>query len=178
MMRRFSKISEELVLIGQRWWGTLYWLDSGPLGCEVRHYDDVVWLRAYASLQDEGFLWGHRDFLAWHVLVVEPPHEIGEDFVMIRRHPGVPIGHFYPDCTDDIVEPPAEQLAMLAETVARMLDEATSPSDRLLAELVATRVASRDHRLVFDLGEKRFHLYDLDPTAEELAAWNTTPRDA
>jgi hypothetical protein len=173
MTRRFSDISHELVLVGRRWWGDMYWIDGGPLGCEVRRFDDPARLRAYAALQEEAFGWGHSDPLAWHVLVIEPPREVGEDFVIMRRYPGVPIAHFYRDHTDDPVEPPVPELALLADTVARMRTEATAPTDKLLAELVAKRLARLDPRIAYDMSttEHRFHLCDLDPDEDELAAW-------
>ncbi|MBX3158463.1 MAG: hypothetical protein KF773_21015 [Deltaproteobacteria bacterium] len=171
-MRRLTDILEEKVPLGEYWWGDLFWIEGGPLGYEVRRFKRTEDLEAYASLEEEAFVWAHRDPFAWLVLVIEPAHEVGSDFVMIRRYPGIPIAHFDPAKTDDPVEPPA-QLGVLRETVARLRSEAASPSDRFLAELVAKRVAALDHRLVYDgnSGEQRFHLYDLDPTQDELATW-------
>lgn len=178
-MRRLSEISEALVPVADRWWGQLCWIEGGPLGFEVRHFRDPAHLQGYASLLEEAFAWGHADPFAWHVLIIDAPYEVGEDFVMIRRYPGVKIRHFYPEHTDDPVEPPTEKLAMLAEAIARMRVEAESPSDKLIAEMVANRVAALDHHLVFGLSsnDERFHLYDLDPDPDELAAWIAAPRN-
>lgn len=178
-MRKLSDLSETLVPVDDHWWGRMYWIKGGPLGFNVRHFKDPTLLQAYASLQDEAYGWGHADPLAWHVLIIDAPYEVGEDFVMIKRYPGVSIEQFFPDRTDDPVDPPTRQLAMLTETVARMRTEAESPEDKVIAELVEKRVGALDHRIVYDPneGEERFHLYDLDPDQSELAAWIASSRN-
>jgi hypothetical protein len=182
-MRRLSEISDELVSLGERWWGELYWTKGdveairAPNGFEVRRFGDPALLKGYSNLLEDAFAWGHSDPLAWHVLIIDSAYEVGEDFVMLMRHPGTQIRNFYPEHTDDPVEPPTEQLAKLHETIARMRDEAATPRDQFLAELVAKRLAALDHHLVFDWGddENRFHLWDLDPDPGELGTWMSVP---
>jgi hypothetical protein len=178
-MRRFSDIARELVTVGDRWWGTLYWREGGSHGNEVRRFNDSMLLDAYANLQSTAYIWGHADPLAWHVLIIDEPEEVGEDFVMIKRYPGIKIRHFFPEHTDDPVPPPTKQLEMLRETLARMQVEAETPRDKFLAVLVAKRVAALDQHLVWDMNanEERFHLYDLDPDRDELTAWMALPAD-
>jgi hypothetical protein len=179
LKRRLSDISQELVAIGERWWGDLYWIEGGSHGYEVRHFKDSMFLEGYATLQATAYIWGHADPLAWHVLIVDEPEEVGQDFVMIRRYPGIKIRHFYPAHTDDPVGPPTRQLEMLHETAARMRMEALTPRDKFLAELVAKRVATLDPHLIWDMNadEERFHLYDLDPDRNELTTWIALPVD-
>lgn len=64
---------------------------------------------------------------------------------MVARYAGVNIRHFYPELTDDTVE--------------RLRTEAESPADKFIADLVAKRVAARDHYVVYGLSAKdqRFH---------------------
>jgi hypothetical protein len=145
----------------------------------VRRFDDSQFLHGYANLLSDACVWGHMDPYASEVIVVEPPEEVGEDFVMVARYAGVKIRHFYPELTDDPVEPPSAQLALLHETVERLRTEAESPADRFIADLVVKRVAARDHHLVYGLraNDQRFHLYDLDPDKDELTAWLATPRN-
>jgi hypothetical protein len=177
-MRRLSDITG-LVPVGERWWGQLFWIPGPPLGFDVRHFNDGQLLRGYASLLRDAFVWGHVDPYASEVIVVEPPEEVGEDFVMVARYAGVNIRNFYPELTDDPVEAPTAQLALLHATVERLRAEAESPADKFIAELVAKRVATRDHYLVYGLraDDQRFHLSDLDPDKDELAAWLATPRN-
>lgn len=178
-MRHLSDISEVLVPVENCWWGDLFWIKGGSHGFEVRHFKERKLLEGYASLLGDAFVWGHVDRFASNVLVVEPPYEVGEDFVMVERYAGIKIRHFYPNHTDDPVDPPTEQLALLHETVKRLCVEADSPADKFIAELVAKRVAALDGHLVYGLGQRdqRFHLYDLNPDEDELTAWLATPRN-
>jgi hypothetical protein len=178
-MRRLSDISERLVPVNDYWWGQLFWIDGPSLGFEVRRFNDRALQAGYASLLGDAFVWGHMDPFASQILVVEPPEEVGEDFVMVARYAGINIRHFYPELTDEPVEAPTGKLALLHDTVERLRVEAESPADKFIAELVAKRVSARDHHLVYGLTERdqRFHLADLNPDKDELSAWLATPRN-
>jgi hypothetical protein len=174
-MRQLSDISGDLVTVGKRWWGELFWMDGegieNPLGFEVRKFATPALHRAYWELMEAGLIWLHSDVTASRVLIVEQSYEIGEDFVMVKRYPGTLIHNFYPAHTDDPVEPPEEELSLLAETVKRLQREAVSVTDKLISGLVAKRLADLDQHLVFNESEHRFYLWDLDPDQAELEAW-------
>jgi len=179
MTRRLSDLSDNLPLVETAWWGELYWINRGssgeerfsPLGYEVRKFTDQAVLRAYAELLEAAFIWAHADAFAWNVLVIDAPHEVGEDFVMIKRQAGVLLRNFYPEHTDDVVEAPGDQIRLLSETVSRMQLEAESGTDKVLSSMVASRLARLDRHIVYDDTEQRFHLWDLDPNTAELDTW-------
>lgn len=180
MTRRLTELSEHehLVRVGSCWWGELYWIEGGGVrGREVRVFRDPALKAGYASLHEEAFCWAHADPDAWLILVIAEPAEVGEDFVMMTRRAGVMLASFYPESTDDPVEPPTERIELLHATVARMSGEARTPRHRFLAHLVERRVAARDWHVVYDVnptgygGEYRFYVWDLDPNREELEEW-------
>jgi hypothetical protein len=174
-MLSFEQLSRarDLVPVGERWWGDLAWLRGGDLGSDVRHFRDRVDLEAYVRLHEYAHLWVHRDYDhdAWLVLDVCEPEDVGMDYVTMKRRGGVPLHHFDPAMVDDPVAAPAK-LARLIETVDLLSEvHAVTDADRFVAGLVRARVATSDHRIVWDAPEQRFYVVDLDPSHAELEAW-------
>src|SRR5688572_4033068 len=95
--------------------GEELWKDGVNLGATVKTFDDSSDVKPYAALLEEAHLFIHRDYDhdAWHVLDVMMAPEVGQDFVMVCRLPGIPLHHFYPETTDDVVEAPEPQLRRL-----------------------------------------------------------------
>lgn len=178
-MRALSDLAE-LVRVGRRNLGEEWWLRGGELGHSIYKLDDPAHVPAYAGLHEEAHLWIHRDYDhdAWHVLDVDEPREVGADFVMMTRRPGVTIRMFYPDATDDPVPPPEDRLRLLHEVVDKLRDAAGNDLDRFLANLVRDRVRARNAHVLYASTERRFYLDDLDPTAEELTAWRAVTASA
>jgi hypothetical protein len=162
-----------LVRVGRRPLGEEWWLRGGDLGSTVRAFDDPAHLPAYVGLHEEAHLWVHRDFDhdAWHVLDVDEPAEVGADFAAMKRRAGVMIRMFYPDATDDPVPPPTDRLELLHGVLDKLCDAAANDLDRFLSQLVRARVRALDGHVVYSQSDRLFFIDDLDPSPEEMAAW-------
>lgn len=177
-MRSLSDLPD-LVRVGPTSLGEEWWARGGELGSSVLTFREPAHLAAYASLHEEAHLWVHRDYdhgASW-LVDVRTPEEVGADFVMMKRGGGVAIRHFYPDRTDDPVPPPPEgRLEKLGEVLDTLCAEAATDIDRFLAELVRGRVRALAPGVNYDQVEQRFDIDNLDPTPEELAAWDALTR--
>lgn len=90
--RKFSMITEPVFADSETPYGPEYWRRDGTdRGSVVKVFRNPDELAAYADLHCAAHLWVHEDFEhdAWHVLDIDEPLEIGEDFLIFRRRPGI-----------------------------------------------------------------------------------------
>jgi len=175
MMRSLAELraTDTLHEQGENSLGTVSWRrEGGPLGTTVQGFEHAgaAAVEAFVSLHEAAHLWVHEDFEydAWHVLDVDEPLEVGTDFVILRRRAGDSIASL-----ESIEEPaPAPpRLAELRELVPKLQAAATAPTDRWIANLVASRVARADHQIIYVHAENIFRVQDLGPTRDDLEAW-------
>jgi hypothetical protein len=176
-VRAFSDMTG-LVRRGATKLGEEWWHPGAPgraLGFEVLRFTEPADLQAFVRLHEEAHLWIHRDYDhdAWLVLDVDEPHEVGTDFVMMTRRPGVNLPRFFPETSDDPVPAPDDRLTLLHGVLDTLLGVASAPLDQYIAKLVRDRVHARDYHVVYDPDELRFYIDNLDPDPAELAAWRT-----
>lgn len=107
---------------------------------------------------------------AWHVLEVDEPLEIGEDFLLIRRRPGIYLRSLIPELTD-APAPPTDRLSLLRTTIGKLVDAANEPRAHFIATLVADRIRSASTHVVFVEREQRFYVEDLEPDPQQLDTW-------
>ncbi|TMQ15663.1 MAG: hypothetical protein E6J90_05710 [Deltaproteobacteria bacterium] len=133
--RTFSMIAEPVFADGETPYGPEYWRRDGTdRGSVVKVFRDPVELEGYADLHVAAHLWVHEDFEndAWHVLDVDEPLEIGSDFLVIRRRPGIYLRSLIPELTD-APAPPTERLLLLRSTVDTLVAAAVEPRARFIA---------------------------------------------
>ena len=149
--RTFSKISEPVFADGETPYGPEYWRRDGTdRGSVVKVFRDPAELMAYADLHDAAHLWVHEDLEhdAWHVLDVDEPLEVGEDFLLIQRRPGIYLRSLIPELTD-APAPPTERLPLLRATIDKLVAAADSPRSRFIAALVADRIRTASTHVIF-----------------------------
>lgn len=171
--RFFSQIDEPLIADGVSPYGRNFWRrQGGVLGSVVKCFAAPEQAALYGQLHFEAHLWIHSDFVhdAWLILDVDEAIEIGRDFVMMPRHPGINLRAFYPKLTDDPVPRP-EELPKLFATIDILMAEATTPADRFIAVLIHRRIHGVYNHIVYDRPARRFYIEDLEPTPDELAEW-------
>ena len=172
-MQPFSVIAPDLVFSSQTPLGPEYWRrDDNVRGSRVLVIADPDMLRAYVRLHQLAHLWIHQDLVhdLWQVLDVDEPTEVGTDYVVMQRRPGIYIRSFFPELVETPSDPP-EQLRILLATLPVVVREASSSRDRFIAELVERRVDERSYRVVYVDDAECFYIEDLQPTPEELRAW-------
>jgi hypothetical protein len=173
--RRFSMIAEPVFADGETPYGPEYWRRDGTdRGSVVKVFRDADELTAYADLHAAAHLWVHEDYEhdAWHVLDVDEPLEIGEDFLLIRRRPGIYLRSLIPELTD-APAPPTERLPLLRATIDKLVAAASEPRARFIAAMVAERIRTASSHVIFVERERRFYVEDLEPDREQLQRWRS-----
>lgn len=134
-------------------------------------------VRAFATLQRYGNLWGHRDYdnHAWRTVAVDAPIEVGADFVRLPRRTGASLASYLRHPATLI--PPA-RLGHLRALLPRLLTAPNDPVDTWITHLIARRLASPDPHTFYDPIDDRFHIQDLMPTADDLAMWTELTANA
>ena len=171
-------LSEPIFVDGETPYGPEYWRRDGTdRGSVVKVFRDPDDLAAYADLHCAAHLWIHEDLEhdAWHVLDVDEPLEIGEDFLLIRRRPGIYLRSLIPELTD-APAPPTDRLSLLRTTIGRLVDAAIERRVHFIATLVADRIRSASTHVVFVEREQRFYVDDLEPDPQQLDAWSALTR--
>lgn len=166
-------ITEAIFADGETPFGPEYWRRDGTdRGSVVKVFRDRDELAVYADLHAAAHLWVHEDFEhdAWHVLDVDEPLEIGEDFLILRRRPGIYLRSLIPELTD-APAPPTDRLPLLRATVEKLVASAAEPRARFIATLAADRIRSATSHVIFVEREQRFYIEDLEPDREQLATW-------
>ena len=166
-------LAESIFADGETPYGPEYWRRDGTdRGSVVKVFHDPLELEAYADLHRAAHLWVHEDFEhdAWHVLDVDEPLEIGEDFLLIRRRPGIYLRSLIPELTD-APAPPTERLPLLRMTIDKLVAAAEAPRVHFIATLVADRIRLASTHVVFVEREQRFYVEDLEPDREQLDTW-------
>jgi hypothetical protein len=171
-------ITEPVFADGETPYGPEYWRRDGTdRGSVVKVFRDRDDLAAYADLHCAAHLWVHEDFEhdAWHVLDVDEPLEVGEDFLLFQRRPGIYLRSLIPEMTD-VPAPPTERLPLLQSTIEKLLTAATEPRARFIATLVADRIRTASTHVIFVEREQRFYVEDLEPDRGQLETWRRLAR--
>jgi len=166
-------VTEPLFADGATPYGPEYWRRDGTdRGSLVKVFRDPEQLAVYAGLHEAAHLWVHEDFDhdAWHVLDVDEPAEVGTDFLLFRRRPGIYLRSMMPELTD-VPAPPSERISLLRATLEKLVGAAVEPRRRFIASLVAARIAAATEHVIYVEGERRFYVEDLEPDPEQLRAW-------
>lgn len=176
LMRTFADLPLESLLraddsdLGPVYWATKDKLPSG----RVRVFDDADDRLCYVAMHQHAHLWIHRDYEhdAWWVLDVDEPIEIGVDFVVMPRRVGNTLASFV--STEDPAKAP-DRLTQLRALVPRLVEAASDPTDRLIADIVASRIDRSDMNTIYVWADQRFYIQDLAPSRDELRAWRALP---
>ena len=172
MMRTFAELaaSEDMFSADASELGAVYWTRGVAPAARIRVFERTEDREAYVAMHEHAHLWIHRDYDhdAWHVLAVDEPREIGSDFVVMPRRVGNTLASFV--ALEDPAEPPSK-LEVLRAVVPKLVSAAREPADRLVAEVVARRIAQPDANTIYVWGEERFYIQDLTPSRNELRAW-------
>lgn len=171
--RKFSMINEPVFSDGETPYGPAYWRRDGTdRGSVVKVFRHPEELAAYADLHCAAHLWVHEDFEhdAWHVLDIDEPLEVGEDFLIFQRRPGIYLRSLIPELTD-APAPPTERLPLLRTTIEKLVAAAIEPRARFIATLAADRIAKASAHAIFVERELRFYIEDLEPDRGQLDTW-------
>lgn len=158
----------------------------------VRHFDGDVppaLIPVWVDLTAAAAAWVAADPALARAVRVEEPVERGADFVASRHIIGTSLRRFverkpWPpperdpedaaDLDDDEPPPPVEPPDELAPMRARFSSRAGaagSPREALLVALLSRAILEPATNTVYDYGEGRFVVADLEPTRDELERW-------
>jgi hypothetical protein len=172
-MQTFSEIAADLVFSSNTPLGPEYWRkDKNLRGSRVLVISDPELLRGYVRLHQLAHLWIHQDLVhdIWQALDVDEPSEVGVDYAVMPRRPGMYMRKFFPELVERAEPAPPELQQMLA-AVPELLREAKTDRDRYIARLVQRRIDERSYRVVYVDTDESFYIEDLQPTLEDLRAW-------
>lgn len=156
--------------------GPIFALVDARQPCRVRVLAPAD-IRPFSTLQRYGNLWGHRDYdnQAWRAIGIDPPIEIGTDFVRLPRRSGASLASYRRHPATLI--PPA-RLGHLRALIPRLLTAAHDAVDTWVTHLIVRRLSSADPHTFYDPSDDRFHIQDLMPSAADLAMWTELTSNA
>jgi hypothetical protein len=169
----FADIAPDLAFSAHTALGPEYWRKDEHLrGSRVLVIADRELLRAYVRLHELAHLWIHQDLVhdIWQSLDVDEASEVGVDYAVMPRRPGVYMRSFFSELSER-AEPPPPELAHVLETVPVLVREAKTDRDRFIAQLVQRRIDERSYRVVYVDRDASFYIEDLQPSLPDLHAW-------
>lgn len=177
-MREFSDIEHELHLMKftDSRNGTLYCVPVAPgaLRLIVRRFDGEIppsLVPVYASMISAAAAWIAADPELAQLVRVEPPTEIGRDYIARRQFNATSLDAFL---ETDPEEDPPEQPPELSRMQARFRERSkvtNEAREALLTSILARSILERSLKTFYDHDAEQFVIADLKPTYAELQRW-------
>lgn len=178
-VRHFEDIARQLELkrfLGSPS-GTLYFIPHPASDADatmVRYFDGALppsSIPAYVDLARAAQAWIERHPAIAARVRVDPPIEVGVDFVARRHHYYHVSLSSYDDPEDDASLPTPDELRELRAAFSAARGQSTDERDRLIEEVLARSILTATGKTFFEPAEDRFVIVELAPTGDELTRW-------